>query len=153
HAALLLDLVARMPGVRSAVFDETIHGHEKRAEVLSWLLTFPALPITIHLALVGALAVWIGASRFGSPRKSDTSREGKERFVETAARAMIGSEGEAASLGRYWSQTLDAIGDALHLPPAEPAARLERIAGLSARRKVPEDPLALDREVAEAVEK
>src|SRR4029079_4239692 len=45
HAALLLDVLRQLPGVRSAVFDETIHGYEKRAQLLSWLLTFPALPV------------------------------------------------------------------------------------------------------------
>jgi hypothetical protein len=154
HAALLLDLVSQVPGVRSVVFDETIHGYENRAELLSWLLTFPALPITLHLALVGALAVWVGASRFGSPRRSEESlREGRERFVDTAARAMIGSGGEASSLGRYWSHTLEAVADALHLPPLEPADRLERLAVLAARRKVSEDPRSLDREIAEALDR
>ncbi len=151
-AALLLDLLRQLPGVRSAVFDETIHGYEKRAQLLSWLLTFPALPVTIHLAVLGALAVWIGASRFGSPRRAEAAlREGRERFVDTTARAMIGSGGEASSLGRYWSQTLDAIGDALHVPPAAAEARLHRIAALASREKVPEDPVALDREIEIAV--
>jgi hypothetical protein len=154
HAALLLDLVASLPDVRSVVFDETIHGYTEQGRLLAALLTFPVLPVTLQLLLAAALAVWVGAARFGSPRPPDDPRRaGRERFVETAARAMIGSSREAASLGRYWSQTLDAVADGLHLPPADPETRLRRLAALSSKRGVSEDPVTLDREVAEAAGK
>jgi AAA lid domain len=127
HAALLYDLLATRLGAEGVVFDETIHGFVRRGGLLAELLSFPLLPAFTHLLLATALVVWAGAGRFGKPLPgASRPLAGKTVLIANTAALLTRGGHSAASLERYFRQTLQAVASRLHLPPRLPAAETRR---------------------------
>lgn len=153
HAALLSDLIAHVDGVHALLFDETVHGDLRRGQLLATLLRFPALPITLQLLAVAAIAVWAFSGRFGTPRADvDSRRGGREVFIDTTARLLEGSVAEGISLARYWRHAVDSVSHAHRLPLDDEAARWTRLVALSSARGASDDPRTLAADATAASE-
>lgn len=153
HAALLADLVAQIDGVRTIVFDEVCHGRLHRGALVASLLRAPALPLTLQTLLVALLAAWAWSGPFGTPRDAvPASTGGREAFVGTTARLIVGAPNEGMSLERYWRYACDDVAEALHISAVSNRSRLDKLAAASAARGATGDPRALADEVTEAAD-
>lgn len=107
-------------------------GLSPQASVWSALLRPPLALFTLQVALVGLLAVWIAASRFGRPRPAAPRvPPGKLALVENTARLLAEAGDPASAVERYLRLTQEAAAEALGLPrdlaPEERLRRLDRL--------------------------
>lgn len=152
HAALLLDLITKGIGANAVAFDETLHGFGESGGLLADALSFPAVLVTLHVLLVLGLATWAGSVRLGPARPDRPARAlGREAFIDSTARLLVGAPDEIHALATYWRAAQDAVAEAMRLPPLAPAARLRRLAALTEARGVAEDVVSLDAEIAASV--
>lgn len=144
HAALMVRLLERL-GAQGVVFDETVHGFIRSGGLLAELLTPPLLPASLHGLLLAGLVLWAGVGRFGSPRSEEPDlAAGKDVLVANTADLLAAGGHTAASLRRYFRQTVTEAARALHLPPSlDERATLKRLQEIAAGRGVEGDLTAL----------
>jgi hypothetical protein len=133
HAAVALRLLTGELRARGVVFDETIHGYQRSTGLLAEALRLPLLPATLHGLLVAGLVVWSASARFGKPLPALLPpARGKAVLIDNTAELLLRGGHAADTLARYYRYTLQAVGAhyflPADLPPAELAARLDRLA-------------------------
>jgi len=100
------------------------------------LLKPPLAWVTLQIALVALLAVWLAATPFGRPRPAPPRvPPGKRTLVDNTAR-LLGEAGDpASSVERYLKLILERTAEAFGLPPGlTPEERLRRLDGLGRQR-------------------
>ncbi len=100
------------------------------------LLKPPLAWVTLQIALVALLAVWLAAAPFGRPRPAPPRvPPGKRTLVDNTAR-LLGEAGDpASSVERYLVLILEHTSQALGLPQGlAPEERLQRLDGLGRQR-------------------
>lgn len=100
------------------------------------LLKPPLAWVTLQIALVALLAVWLAAAPFGRPRPAPPRvPPGKGTLVDNTAR-LLGEAGDpASSVERYLGLIEESAAQALGLPPGlSPEERLKRLDALGRQR-------------------
>jgi len=123
HAALVYDLLVRGLEARGVLFDETVHGLARPSGLLAEALRFPLVLAVLQALVLAAVVLWAGMGRFGKPRPvRRESGEGTETLIDNTAQLLSVAGREqaahaAASLKRYYRQTVRTVAAACFLPP------------------------------------
>jgi hypothetical protein len=153
NAALVVSLLDALRGDRGAVvIDETLHGYQAPSSLWQELFTFPLVLGTLQALLIAGLLAWRAAIRFGAPEPVPAALEpGKAFLVENTAELLYYGGHSAASLERYFEDSLREVGRVLRAPPALRGEPLQTwLAEAGRRRSVATDPHALQRSVVVA---
>jgi len=148
-ALLLGDL-----GAQSLVVDETLHGYFQPPSIWRELLTFPLLPVSLHVALLLGMALWATVGRYGKPEKMPPRLPpGKAAIVESTAALLVAGEHHGQSLLHYYNLRLQRAGNACALPPGLGLQALRQaLVSIGQARSTTENLDDLDREVVELAE-
>jgi hypothetical protein len=90
NAVVAVSLIEQLrPRSGAVIFDETIHGFERRPNLLKSLFKLPFSIVTLSTAVTILLAIWAGVTRFGRPEPERRAlRSGKVTLIGTTADLM-----------------------------------------------------------------
>lgn len=111
-------------------------GLPPRTSLWAALLRPPLALVSLHLVLVGAVAAWIAADRFGRPASSPPRvSAGKRTLVDNTARLLATAGDPGVALDRYLRLTAERAAERLSLPPGlDGEERLRRLDRVGRRR-------------------
>lgn len=118
NATVALNIIEQLrPQDAVVVFDEVIHGHEQRPNLLREAFRPPFLGVMITGIATLALTIWAGALRFGSPAPSQPAiAAGKTTLLGNAADLLNRAGSSSFLLQRYARMILAQTVAALHGP-------------------------------------
>lgn len=149
NARLALAIVRALgePGA-PVVVDESTHGGAPPDSLAKELLRFPLVLVSLQALLATATLLWAAVRRFGPPLPTRPALgRGQATLLENTAQLSLLGGHHAHTLGRYAGQVLLEVAEARHLPSGLDAdERLERLAGMSRRRNLRDDPRRLKAE-------
>jgi hypothetical protein len=139
HAVLIHSLLTVGLRARGVIFDETVHGLNRRAGLLAEAFRFPLVFAVLQTAILAGLIVWAGLGRFGKPLPARGGPgDGTAVLIDNTAQLLaMGMHGghAAESLARYYRQTLRSVAAAYFLPPdLPPDELLDRLQQLTGAR-------------------
>ena len=146
NAALLVDMMNRIdPAATALVFDETIHGFERRPSLWHALIEFPFILVSFCVLFAIGFFLWAATGRFGAPLPGPTAlAQGKAGLIANTAGLLRAGGYGAHVLGRYADATVADVARRLHCPPALSAyERLEWLDRIGGARGVGEAIAAL----------
>ncbi len=117
NSVLIVRLLTDVIEVRGVVVDETIHGFYRNEGLMAEIGRFPLVLLPLHGLMLLALVLWAGMGRFGKPRAPASALQaGRQILIDNTARLLDHGGHTAASLRRYYAQTMRIVGQQLAVP-------------------------------------
>lgn len=118
NAALLDEILfAINPAATALVFDETIHGFERKPSLWYAVLEFPFVVVTFSIAAAILFFVWAMVGRFGAPLPTPSAVTlGKAGLIANTANLLRAGGHSAHVLERYAEATIRDVAERLHCP-------------------------------------
>ncbi|WP_298818728.1 DUF4350 domain-containing protein [Chloroflexus sp.] len=106
-AALILNLLRRLPAGKQIVFDEFHHGFGSTADLRALLLSHPAGWAIIYSVVVVGLFILAGSRRFARPLplRSEAARRSSIEYIDSVA-GMLRRAGHLSYAAEHYRQTL-----------------------------------------------
>lgn len=118
NAALFAQILDTInPGASALVFDETIHGLERKPSLWYAVLEFPFVVVTFSCAAAILFFLWASVGRFGSPLPAPPPiKFGKADLIANTAKLLRAGGYGAHVLERYAEATIRDVAERLHCP-------------------------------------